>query len=242
MGNKGSSTTTTKPPAFLDTKCQVSNDSSVIPAQPPSLQERGRPARLTGRALRLREKEVLDSVLLILLTQRRVRGHLSRHAKTAHGTRYLCFQRSAVPKVHHLLQDDGLFLNEEEEELTKWPVLLWDIPAACCRAHPQQHPKGSRKGMLSQQRPSQTFCRLFILALLTAIRPKTRPRQKKHVKPNLSTFTPAPSPEQPLDFSSVLPTSASMFEFFLDCLFDELGHKCSSPSPAVFTAHKAFAF
>ena len=68
----------------------------MLPAQAPNPQERGRPARRTNLAPRLRE--VLDIVLLMLLVRRRVRGRLSRHAQTARGTRYLCLQGTAVPR------------------------------------------------------------------------------------------------------------------------------------------------
>ena len=44
--------------------------------------------------------------------------------------------------------------------------------------------QGSRKGhILSQQGPSQTFCRLFVLTLLTAIRPRTGAKTAKTCDP-----------------------------------------------------------
>ena len=95
--------------------------------------------------------------------------------------------------------------------------------------------QGSRRGhILSQQDPSQTFCRLFVFTLLTSIRPMARVKTAKTCGPNFKSPTihllqqvhphsvpniPAPSPERSLDFSSELPTSPGGFGFSLDYFF-----------------------
>ena len=114
-----------------------------------------------------------------------------------------------------------------------WPVLLCDTPAAGCRAHSHDSPRVQKRPRSSHPKsPSQAVCRLFILAPLTVIRPRTGAESaKNHVNPNVSTLTgsnkftliplqtfPPPSVEQPLDFSSVLPTCPSGFGFFPECL------------------------
>ena len=141
-------------------KVLTPNGSTMPPSQAPNPRERGRPAGLTNLAPRLRE--VLDIVLLILLVRRRARGHLSRHAQTAHGTRYLCLQGTAVPQSP---------APPSGSPAAMWPVLLCDITA-----------QGSRKGrilFLQKQSPSETVCRLFILAPLTAITPRTGAKSAK---------------------------------------------------------------
>ena len=205
----------------------------MLPAQAPNTQERGRPARRTNLAPRLRE--VLDIVLLMLLVRRRVRGRLSRHAlHVAHDTS--ASKGLPCPEVQHLPPDHRLFLRR----VTRASLRHSSCWLSC--AFPRQ-PKGPEKATFfsTQKGPSQAVCRLFTLAPLTVIRPRTgaESAKKKKVNPNVSTltrsnkFTLIPLQTfQRLRWSSnwtfqvfFRHAQAGSGGFFPECFFDELGDK-----------------
>ena len=204
----------------------------MLPAQASNPQERGRPARRTNLAPRLRE--VLDIVLLILLVRRRVRGRLSRHAlHVAHDTS--ASKGLPCPEVQHLPPDHRLFLRRVARASLRHSS-CW---LSC--AFPRQ-PRGPEKATFfyTQKSPSQAVCKLFILAPLTVIRPRTVAESaKNHVNPNVSTLTGSNKftliPLQ--TFQRLRQSSHWTFQvffrhaqagsggFFPECFFDELGDK-----------------
>ena len=88
-------------------------------------------------------------------------------------------------EVQHLTPDHRLFLRRVARASLRHSS-CW---LSC--AFPRQ-PKGPDKATFfsTQKGPSQAVCRLFILAPLTVIRPRTGAESaKKHVNPNVSTLT-----------------------------------------------------
>ena len=89
------------------------------------------------------------------------------------------------PEVQHLPPDHRLFLRRVARASLRHSS-CW---LSC--AFPRQ-PKGPEKATFfsTQKGPSQAVCRLFILAPLTVIRPRTGAESaKNHVNPNVSTLT-----------------------------------------------------
>ena len=89
------------------------------------------------------------------------------------------------PEVQHLPPDHRLFLRRVARASLRHSS-CW---LSC--AFPRQ-PRGPEKATFfsTQKGPSQAVCRLFTLAPLTVIRPRTGAESaKKHVNPNVSTLT-----------------------------------------------------
>ena len=139
------------------------------------------------------------------------------------------------PEVQHLTPDHRLFLRHVARASLRHSS-CW---LSC--AFPRQ-PRGPEKATFfsTQKGPSQAVCRLFTLAPLTVIRPRTGAESaKKHVNPNVSTltgsnkFTLIPLQTfQRLRWSShwtfqvfFRHAQAGSGGFFPECFFDELGDK-----------------
>ena len=205
----------------------------MLPAQAPNPQERGRPARRTNHAPRLRE--VLDILLLILLVRRRVRGHLSRHAQTARGTRHLCLQSTAVPRSPAppsgspaLSSPCGACFFATFQLLAV--VRIPTTAQGSRKGHVLLHPKRSFPSCLQTLHTCSADCYLAEDRGKVSKKP-CEPKcvntdRKQQIHPHSTPNIPAPSLEQPLDFSSVLPTCPSGFGWVLSGMFfDELGDK-----------------
>ena len=184
----------------------IPSGSSVLPAQAPNLQDRGRSARLTSLAPPPPE---------------RGSGHFVPH--TPHPLR-TCLRTSFsshadcpwhngdnVPKVHHLLEDYWLFLEKGRRRGSPYGSSFFVIPRVQKRPHSLP------------TRPFLNF--LQTLHILSADCHSAEDRNKdspKHANPSLSTFTarsrftlipsqnfPACWPKQPLDF----PTKSGLGSF-----------------------------
>ena len=180
---------------------------------------------------------------------------VSRHAQTARGTRYLCLQGTAVPRSPAPPSGSPALSSPCGQCFFATFQLLAVVPIPTTAQE-------SRKGhvLLHRKRPFPSCLQtLHTCSAADCQQAEDRGRvskkqcepkcvntdRKQQNHPHSTPNIPAPSLEQPLDFSSVLPKCPSGFGWVLSGMFffDELGHKnLSSPSFAALMALKSFAF